>query len=112
MLNDLKEGTMKVIKRNGDVVDFDSRKVLQAVKKAMKNGSGIYLPGVAQQIADDTTKYFKDACDTAPIYEIESYVYNRLLHYGQTLTAKSYEAYRAVQTFKREVNSTDDSILG
>ena len=102
---------MKVIKRNGDIVPFDSGKILQAVKKAMKNGSGIYLPGVAQQVADDATMYFKEACDVAPIYEIESYVYNRLIHYGQTITAKAYEGYRAVQAYKREVNSTDDSIL-
>lgn len=102
---------MKVIKRNGDIVPFDSGKILQAVKKAMKNGSGIYLPGVAQQIADDATMYFKESCDVAPIYEIESYVYNRLIHYGQSITAKAYEGYRAVQAYKREVNSTDDSIL-
>lgn len=102
---------MKVIKRNGDIVPFDSGKILQAVKRAMKNGSGIYLPGVAQQVADDATMYFKEACDVAPIYEIESYVYNRLIHYGQTITAKAYEGYRAVQAYKREVNSTDDSIL-
>lgn len=107
----LGEVNMKVIKRNGDIVPFDSGKILQAVKKAMKNGSGIYLPGVAQQVADDATTYFKEACDVAPIYEIESYVYNRLIHYGQSITAKAYEGYRAVQAYKREVNSTDDSIL-
>ena len=107
----LGEVSMKVIKRNGDVVPFDSGKILQAVKKAMKNGSGIYLPGIAQQVADDAAMYFKEACDVAPIYEIESYVYNRLIHYGQTYTAKAYEGYRAVQAYKREVNSTDDSIL-
>ena len=49
--------------------------------------------------------------ETPTIYKIESYVYDRLVHYGQSVTAKAYEGYRAVQEFKRNTNTTDDSIL-
>ena len=38
-------------------------------------------------------------------------MYDRLVHYGQSVTAKAYEGYRAVQEFKRNTNTTDDSIL-
>lgn len=102
---------MQVIKRNGDLTEFNPSKIRQAVKKAMKYGSGIYLPSIAQQIADDTTTYCKGLEGAIPIALIEIYVYNRLIHYGQSLTAKAYEGYRAIQSFKREVNSTDESIL-
>lgn len=103
---------MKVIKRDGSTVDFDKRKIREAVVKSMKNGSGIYLPDIAKLIAKDAEKHFLAGDETPTIFQIETYVYNRLIHYGQIVTAKSYEGYRAVQSFKRHINTTDDSILG
>ena len=103
---------MKVIKRDGSTVDFDKSKIREAVVKAMKNGSGIYLPDIAKLIAKDAEKQFIAGDETPTIFQIETFVYNRLIHYGQIVTAKSYEGYRAVQSFKRHVNTTDESILG
>ena len=103
---------MKVIKRDGSRVDFDKNKIKDAVIKAMKNGSGIYLPEIAKLIASDAEKHFLNINETPSISIIESYVYERLVHYGQSITAKSYEGYRAVQSFKRNVNTTDESIIG
>lgn len=102
---------MKVIKRDGSVVEFDKGKIRAAISKAMKNGSGIYLADIAKLIANDAEKYFAKQGDTPTIHKIESYVYDRLVHYGQIVTAKSYEGYRAVQEFKRNTNTTDESIL-
>ncbi|GAA0814707.1 anaerobic ribonucleoside-triphosphate reductase [Clostridium tertium] len=102
---------MKVIKRDGSIVDFDKNKIRAAISKAMKNGSGIYLADIAKLIASDAEKYFSKQGDTPTIHKIESYVYDRLVHYGQIVTAKSYEGYRAVQEFKRNTNTTDESIL-
>lgn len=103
---------MKVIKRDGSTVAFDKSKIRAAVVKAMKNGSSIYLPDIAKLIAKDAEKNFIVGDDTPTIFQIENYVYNRLVHYGQTVTAKAYEGYRAVQSFKRNINTTDESILG
>ena len=103
---------MEVIKRDGSIVEFNKHKVREAILKAMKHGSGIYLPDIAKLIANDAENYFKDENETPTIYKIESYVYERLVHYGQSITAKSYEGYRAVQSFKRNINTTDESILG
>ncbi len=103
---------MKVIKRDGSTVEFDKSKIREAITKSMKNGSGIFLADIARLIANDAEKYFSKQDEIATIYKIESYVYDRLVHYGQSVTAKAYEGYRAVQSFKREVNTTDDSILG
>ncbi len=102
---------MKVIKRDGSVVNFDKSKIREAITKAMKNGSGIYLGDIAKLIANDGEKYFSNEIETRTIHKIESYVYDRLVHYGQSVTAKSYEGYRAVQEFKRNTNTTDKSIL-
>ncbi|WP_195264226.1 MULTISPECIES: anaerobic ribonucleoside-triphosphate reductase [unclassified Clostridium] len=102
---------MKVIKRDGSIVEFDKGKIRAAISKAMKNGSGIYLADIAKLIANDAEKYFSKQGDTPTIHKIESYVYDRLVHYGQIVTAKSYEGYRAVQEFKRNTNTTDESIL-
>ncbi|MGG7144859.1 anaerobic ribonucleoside-triphosphate reductase [Clostridium nigeriense] len=102
---------MKVIKRDGSIVDFDKGKIRSAITKAMKNGSGIYLGDIAKLIANDAEKYFSKEGETPTIHKIESYVYDRLVHYGQAVTAKSYEGYRAVQEFKRNTNTTDKSIL-
>lgn len=103
---------MDVIKRDGSIVEFNKHKIREAILKAMKHGSGIYLPDIAKLIANDAENYFKDENETPTIYKIESYVYERLVHYGQSITAKSYEGYRAVQSFKRNINTTDESILG
>ena len=103
---------MEVIKRDGSVVEFDKLKIKDAVEKAMRYGSGIYLPDIAKLIASDAEKYFRQLEETATIYMIESYVYERLVLYGQSVTAKAYEGYRAVQSFKRNINTTDDSIIG
>lgn len=102
---------MKVIKRDGSVVDFDKSKIREAITKAMKNGSGIYLGDIAKLIANDAKKHFEKDGEIPTIYKIETYVYDRLVHYGQVVTAKSYEGYRAVQEFKRNNNTTDESIL-
>ena len=102
---------MEVIKRDGSTVEFNKEKIKEAISKAMKNVSGIYVLNIAELIANDAEKYFNEQKETCTIYNIESYVYDRLVHYGQVETARAYEGYRAVQEFKRNTNTTDESIL-
>lgn len=103
---------MEIIKRDGKKVQFNKTKIKQAVIKAMRNGSGIYLPDIARLIANDAERYFAKQEEVPTIQKVEAYVYNRLIHYGQGLTAKSYEGYRAIQAFKKEASDTDEAILG
>ena len=102
---------MKIIKRDGTEAQFNKTKIKQAVVKAMRNGSGIYLPDIARLIANDAERYFEKQDETPTIQKVEVYVYNRLIHYGQGLTAKAYEGYRAIQAFKIEASDTDEAIL-
>ncbi len=78
----------------------------------MRNGSGIYLPDIARLIANDAERFYKQREETPTIHMVEKYVFERLTFYGQDLTAKAYEGYRAIQAFKKESNDTDEAILG
>ena len=103
---------LKVIKRTGEVVDFNKKKIEDAIMKAMTRGSGIVDDNVAKLIAIDAENVFgleKEA--KVSIKSIESFVYDTLVAYGEVQTARAYEGYRAVQEFKRNINTTDDSIL-
>lgn len=102
---------MYAIKRDGTTVPFDRSKIRIAIEKAMKNGSGLYHPDIAEAVARDCENHFLKLDETPTIYKIEGFVYDRLIHYNHSETARAYEGYRAVQQFKRQVNTTDDSIL-
>ena len=104
---------MKVIKRDGKIVDFDKKKIKDAIFKSMKYGSGIIKRKVATEIANEIEKeYIKCGVTQSTVLGIENAVYNKLIEKGEKETARAYEGYRAVQTFKRQVNTSDDDILG
>ena len=44
---------IKVIKRNGQEVDFDANKIAIAIKKAMHSSTGIFEEGLAERIASE-----------------------------------------------------------
>ena len=87
-------------------------KIEDAILKAMKYGSGIYEEEIAKKIADEIEISCFEKENSPTVYQVENMVYNKLIEYKHELTAKAYEGYRAVQSFKREVNTTDDSIIG
>ncbi len=100
----------KVIKRDCYEVDFDKSKISTAILKAMKNGSGIVKPKIADDIANEIEEECKDK-DEVSISDIESMVYDKLITKKQRLTAKAYEGYRSIREFQREnENTTDEEI--
>ena len=103
---------MDIIKRNGEITTFNKDKIENAILKSMKYGSGIYKPEIAKKISIEIEEYCKESDKTPTVSEIEFMVYEKLIKYKQKITAKSYEGFRAIQSFKREVNTTDDSIMG
>lgn len=101
---------MKVIKRDCTEVDFDKTKISNAILKAMKNGSGIVKPKIAEDIANEIEEECKNK-DEVSISDIESMVYDKLITKKQRLTAKAYEGYRSIREFQREnENTTDEEI--
>ena len=103
---------MNIIKRSGLTVKFDRKKIESAIKRAMKYGSGIYLPDIAKLIAKDVESYCKKQEGTLTIEQVEVLVFEGLVHYGQSATAKYYEEYRTTQAFRRQSNTTDEAIMG
>ena len=103
---------LNIIKRDGKVAKFDKDKIENAILNAMKYGSGVYIPEIAKEIAEDIENIYLERDTSATVYKVEEMVYTKLIDYKQKLTAKAYEGYRAVQSFKRTINTTDDSILG
>lgn len=98
----------KVIKRDCSEVDFDKSKISTAILKAMKNGSGIVKPKIADDIANEIENECKDK-EEVSISDIESMVYDKLITKKQRLTAKAYEGYRSIREFQRENENTTDS---
>ena len=99
---------VKVIQRDCSEADFDKSKILTAILKAMKNGSGIVKPKIAEDIADEIEEECKDK-DEVSVSDIESMVYDKLITKKQRLTAKAYEGYRSIREFQRENENTTDS---
>lgn len=100
---------MKVIKRNGQEVDFDKNKIIEAIGKAMRYGSGIVKDNIAIDIADEIAQNIKNKTS---VYEIETEVYNKLVEKNQKHTAKSYEGYRAIREYQRQRNTIDNKVMG
>ena len=83
---------MKVIKRDGKIVDFDKKKIKDAIFKSMKYGSGIIKRKVATEIANEIEKeYIKCGVTQSTVLGIENAVYNKLIEKGEKETACAKE---------------------
>lgn len=99
---------LKVIKRDCTEVDFRKEKISNAILKAMKNGSGIVKPKIAEDIAEEIYQENRNK-EEISISDIEEIVYDKLITKRQRLTAKAYEGYRSIREFQRENENTIDS---
>jgi ribonucleoside-triphosphate reductase len=99
---------MRVIKRDCSEVNFQKEKIVNAIMKAMTNGSGIVMPNIAEEIANEIEETCRLKKELS-ISDIETMVYDKLIEKGQKLTAKSYEGYRSVREFQRENENTTDN---
>ena len=108
-LSSLMDEDLQIIRRDGTIVPFNKTKIRKAIINAMRDG-GVYLPDIARIIANDAENYFLKTDTTPTVSQVERYVFTRLIHYGQSKTAKAYESYRAIAEFRRQNNTTDSDI--
>ncbi len=101
-----------IIKRDGRPVTFDSEKIVVAIEKAMHSPTGYVVEGQAQEIAEEIENEISTGDLSSTVLQVEKRVFEKLVEKDNVATAKSYESYRSVQSFKRESNSTDRSIEG
>ena len=62
---------MKIVKRNGEITQFDKTKIEVAIIKAMKYGVGYIEEDIAKQVATQIEAYFKNLNETPTIYKVE-----------------------------------------
>lgn len=98
-----------VIKRNNQIVPFDSSKIYEAIMKAMKYGSGIIDRKIAAEVAQEIED--ESGCQIE-ISLIEALVYSKLIKNGHEITARAYEGYRSVREYQRKKLVIDDRIAG
>ena len=103
---------MNVIKRDCTEVPFNKEKISNAIMKAMPYGEGI-KEKIALRIAEEIEQeLLQNQVEEVEIYTIESMVFDKLIKYKQTNTAKAYEGYRQVREYQRYVqNSTDEDLI-
>lgn len=103
---------LNVLKRDGTRVPFDKEKISIAITKAMNSSSGVYEEGLADRIASEIEEFAQSLNKELTIYGIEDQVYYKLIRYNNPATARAYENYKAVQAYKRKVNTIDEDVVG
>lgn len=104
---------MKVIKRSGEEVAYDGRKIINAVTKA--NNSALEQNRISELqicVVEDNVKKILEKLDhAASIEEIQDLVIEQIMRQQAYSVAQLYTEYRYKQALRRKNNSTDDSIL-
>ena len=104
---------MKIIKRNGAEVPFDSTKIITAVTKASDSVGGQARLSREQitQIAAAVTDQCQQLNRAVSVEEVQDLVENQLMDIQAHDVARHYITYRYVQSLKRQTNTTDERIL-
>lgn len=94
----------KVRKRDGRIKDFDSRRIIEAIRKAFKElgyiSSYEYI-NAAGSVVSELSKLDSEICDVEAIQDIVV----KVLQESHPEVAKKYEEYRLKRTEIREENS-------
>ena len=104
---------MKVIKRNGSEVEFNPRKITDAISAANNEVdekdrlSKMELNGITSSVIGHCYEYGR----AVNVEEIQEIVETQLMEFGKYEVAKRYIRYRYDRNLKREQNTTDASIL-
>ena len=101
---------MKVIKRDGRKVEYDSDKIVIAISQANKEVGG--KDKISRESIEFITKYIESLDKaTMSVEDIQDIVERKLMEFGKLTLAKKYILYREKHNMIRRANSTDDSIL-
>lgn len=101
----------KYISSDGIEGTFDSSKIRKSVSKAMKTGSGVYYPRIANIIAEEAEERFGKK-DVVYSKDVDKFVLKKLFDYGQDLTANAYERYKTTKHFQKQDGIIDKDIIG
>ncbi len=111
--------SMKIIKRDGRLVDFDDQKIYDALVNAKRQISGELSPVDHQLILTIVEKVDLEIAqrfvDNIKIYEIQNIVEHTLLESGEYALAEHYISYRTRRDFERskatDINFTIEKLM-
>ena len=104
---------MKVRKRNGAEVPFDSSKIERAISRANASVSPTEQLTERQitRIVGKTVKHCTTADHAITVEEVQDYIEDRIMEVDKFTLARVYDRYRFLRTLARKENSTDSSVL-
>ena len=101
---------MKVIKRDGRKVEYDSDKIVIAISGANKDVGG--KDKISRADIEFITKYIENlGKSTITVEDIQDIIERKLMEFGKFSLAKKYILYREKHAIIRKSNTTDESIL-
>ncbi|MBO5200835.1 MAG: anaerobic ribonucleoside-triphosphate reductase [Clostridia bacterium] len=101
---------MKVIKRDGSIVDFDRSKIVVAINKA-NDAVEPEERATAEQIEKIVSSIENKNRQRFLVEDIQDIVEQGLMSIGKFTLAKTYIIYRYSRALVRKANTTDESIL-
>lgn len=104
---------VKVIKRNGQEVEFNSIKIVNAIEKANAEVDRIHQLNEAQiqAIADKITAEVEKLTHAVAVEDIQDMVETGIMEMRGYEVAQKYIRYRYLRSLSRKANTTDEAIL-
>ena len=100
---------MKIVKRDGHIVDYDPAKIKTAIKKA--NAEVRPKERVSEDQIKEIIQYIEDLNKKRILVEdIQDIIEEKLMEFDKYLLAKKYITYRYTRELVRKANTTDQSI--
>ena len=101
--------TMKVIKRDGTIVEYNAEKIRTAIKKA--NNEVSKKQKATDEEIDEIIRYIEDLRKSRILVEdIQDIIEQKLMEIGRYELAKQYITYRYTRALVRKANTTDQTI--
>ena len=102
---------MKIIKRDGRIVDYDRQKIMVAIEKANEEVRG--RQKASKEDIKNIVNYIEDLDKKRMLVEdIQDIIEEKLMEIEKYELAKKYIVYRYTRALIRKQNTTDETILG
>ena len=100
---------MKIVKRDGHIVDYDPSKIKLAINKA--NAEVKPKERANRQDIEEIIKYIEELNKKRILVEdIQDIIEEKLMEFGKYMLAKKYITYRYTRELVRKANTTDQTI--
>lgn len=100
---------MKIIKRDGTIVDYDPEKIRVAIQKA--NNEVLRKDKISKEQIKEIIEYIEELNKPRILVEdIQDIIEEKLMEFGKYPLAKKYITYRYTRELVRKANTTDQSI--